>query len=211
MNDKPPTLGGSTYIALGSAYNDGVQIGGAPQYIQSSTNANPIVLTIPEHGFTNGEIVIVDTCANLGANGTWIVESVTTDTFALTGANGTNYDATTTQSGIVAPAVDGTGSKFYVLLRTDSITKNVSFLFTNDGTPTAPLFGLYTLSGTVNGTFSFASVNAISGITIQNFIWGLTGAQSALITNTSFFGSIWKIDTANVVTECGFFEIKTGT
>lgn len=56
----------------------------ATKAITAATNATPIVVTSAAHGFANGDLVyIVGALGNLGANGSWVINSVTTDTFTL--------------------------------------------------------------------------------------------------------------------------------
>ena len=56
----------------------------APITITSSTNANPIVITTPAHGYTSGDVVeIVNHLVNTNANGTWVVTVLNTTTFSI--------------------------------------------------------------------------------------------------------------------------------
>lgn len=60
--------------------------------IVSSTNATPIVVTSTGHGFSNNDLVYINSHAtNTAANGFWLIDNVATDTFELnnpvTGAN----------------------------------------------------------------------------------------------------------------------------
>jgi hypothetical protein len=53
--------------------------------ITGATNATPIVITATAHGFTNGDIVVINKVAgNLAANGVWAIAGVATNTFQLT-------------------------------------------------------------------------------------------------------------------------------
>jgi len=57
--------------------------------ISSSTNATPIVVTCNNHGYTNGDtIVITGHTTNTNANGTWEIANVATNTFQLVGSTG---------------------------------------------------------------------------------------------------------------------------
>ena len=61
-----------------------------PQSITDASNASPIVVTIPNHGYANGDRVkISGVTGNLAANAIWTVSGVTATTFALTGSVGT--------------------------------------------------------------------------------------------------------------------------
>jgi hypothetical protein len=53
--------------------------------ITGATNATPIVITATAHGFTNGDIVVINkVLGNLAANGVWAITGVATNTFNLT-------------------------------------------------------------------------------------------------------------------------------
>jgi hypothetical protein len=56
----------------------------SPVTITSSTNANPIVVTTPAHGYTTGDTVeIVGHLVNTSAVGGWIITVLTTTTFSI--------------------------------------------------------------------------------------------------------------------------------
>jgi len=56
----------------------------APIAITSSTNANPIVITTPVHGYTSGDVVeVLNHAVNTNANGTWVVTVLSTTTFSI--------------------------------------------------------------------------------------------------------------------------------
>ncbi len=63
--------------------------------ITSSTDATPIVLTLPAgHGFQNGDsVTVAGHTTNIGANGTWIVSSAAVTTITLTGSIGSGAGA----------------------------------------------------------------------------------------------------------------------
>ena len=68
--------------------------------ITAASNATPIVITATAHGFTNGDIVYVDSVGgNLAANGLWKIANVAANTFELTrppdGVNSTGSAAYT--------------------------------------------------------------------------------------------------------------------
>jgi len=57
---------------------------GSPVAITSSTNANPIVVTTPVHGYTTGDTVeIVGHLVNTSAVGGWIITVLSTTTFSI--------------------------------------------------------------------------------------------------------------------------------
>lgn len=64
----------------------------AVKAITGATNATPIVVTATAHGFTNGDIVVVnDVGGNLAANGVWKIANQAANTFELTDpVSGTN-------------------------------------------------------------------------------------------------------------------------
>ena len=66
--------------------------------ITGATQANPVVITSKGHGFSNGNLVYID--SNVGGmtqirDKFYTVANVTTDTFELSGINGTAYSAFT--------------------------------------------------------------------------------------------------------------------
>jgi hypothetical protein len=57
--------------------------------ITGATNATPIVITAVAHGYSNGDVVLIEgVLTNTAANGTWTVANKTADTFELTGSVG---------------------------------------------------------------------------------------------------------------------------
>ncbi len=75
--------------------------------ITGATNAIPIVVTVANHGLSNGQSVVISGVAgNTAANGTWIVSSVTANTFALSNSVG---NGSYTSGGIVTINVEGIG------------------------------------------------------------------------------------------------------
>lgn len=57
----------------------------AVKAITGATNATPIVITSNSHGFSNGDIVVIQGVGgNTAANGTWKIANVATNTFELT-------------------------------------------------------------------------------------------------------------------------------
>jgi hypothetical protein len=53
--------------------------------ITAATNASPIVVTVTSHGWSNGDVVVINGVGgNTAANGTWVIAGVTANTFNLT-------------------------------------------------------------------------------------------------------------------------------
>jgi|694.fasta_scaffold00807_38 hypothetical protein len=62
--------------------------------ISSSTNASPISITVPNHGFTTGDTILVyGHTVNTNANGTWNITVTGTSTFTLNGSTGNGVGA----------------------------------------------------------------------------------------------------------------------
>ncbi len=93
--------------------------------ITSSTDATPIVVTVPAgHGLTNGtRIVIAGHTTNVAANGTWVVASAGATTVALTGSAG---------SGAGAGAAGTIDLEDYTVLRPDATCMVTFVAETND-------------------------------------------------------------------------------
>ena len=61
----------------------------ATKSIGSSTNASPIVVTINNHGYSNGDVIQINAhTTNTAANGNWIIQNVATNTFELINSTG---------------------------------------------------------------------------------------------------------------------------
>lgn len=87
--------------------------------IVSSTNATPIVITIPTHGYSTGNTIqILGHTINTNANGTWIITKIGDNTFSLDGSVGNGVGGAT-----------GTARKLYPI---NSMVKAVR---TTDGLP----------------------------------------------------------------------------
>ncbi len=93
--------------------------------ITSSTDATPIVLTLPAgHGLTNGtRIVVAGHTTNIAANGTWVVAAAGATSVALTGSIG---------SGAGAGAAGTVDFDDYTVLRPDSTVMVTFIAETND-------------------------------------------------------------------------------
>ncbi len=104
--------GNATGVLAMRVYKDGSPVLNQPLSITGITKANPAVVTIPSHGFTNGQTVhISGVLGMLEANGGYFtVRNVTTNTFSLahpvTDANINSTAWTTYTSG-------GTGATVY--------------------------------------------------------------------------------------------------
>ncbi len=95
-------------VFKGEDWSETYQYGGARQKISSSTNASPIVVTVPQHQLSNGDTVrIFGHNSNKGAIGNWTIANVTADTLELTGSTGT---ATGGSDGYIVPSIDATGA-----------------------------------------------------------------------------------------------------
>ncbi len=93
---------GDQYIRF---YKDNGQITNASQNITGITKANPAVVTVSSHGYTNGtDVWINDVGGMTEVNGRrYTIANVTTHTFELSGVDSTNY--TTYTSGGTAASV----------------------------------------------------------------------------------------------------------
>lgn len=76
----PTSIGNATWTSFRQA-----AVGG----ISSSTNASPISITVPNHGLTTGDTVLVyGHATNTNANGTWNITVTASNTFTLNGSTG---------------------------------------------------------------------------------------------------------------------------
>ena len=93
---------GDQYIRF---YKDNGQITNASQNITGITKANPAVVTVASHGYTNGTDVWINSVGGMTeVNGRrYTIANATTNTFELSGVNSTNY--TTYTSGGTAASV----------------------------------------------------------------------------------------------------------
>lgn len=105
-----------TYILeFGNQYmrviKDGVQLRESAQNITAITQANPAVVTIAGHGYSNGDEVYISNIVGMTElNGRWFkVNNVATNTFELQDMSGSNFDS----SALTAYASGGTAEKVY--------------------------------------------------------------------------------------------------
>jgi hypothetical protein len=61
---------------------------GTYKQITGTTKASPIVVTIPNHGYSNGQTKILSGCQDPAANGTWVITAIDANTFSLGGSVG---------------------------------------------------------------------------------------------------------------------------
>ena len=85
---------GDQYIRF---YKDNGQITNASKTITGITQANPAVVTVSSHGYSNGDDVWINSVVGMTqVNGRrFRIANVTTNTFELQGVNSTNYTAYT--------------------------------------------------------------------------------------------------------------------
>lgn len=105
-------------------YSMGVNVGNAADDIRGpipdlvnitgATKTNPVVVTAPGHGFTNGQTVYITEVKGMTQlnNKKYTVASATTNTFALSGINGGSY-STYTSSGKVGRVCTSPGCTYF--------------------------------------------------------------------------------------------------
>jgi hypothetical protein len=83
---------GDQYIRF---YKDNGQITNTPKTITGITQANPAVVTVSSHGYTNGDDVWINSVVGMTQlnNRRFRIANVTTNTFELQGVNSTGYTA----------------------------------------------------------------------------------------------------------------------
>jgi len=70
--------------------------GATPKAISSSTNAGPIEVTVPSHGYSTGDkVTIVGHAVNTAANGSWVITVTGANTFTLNGSTGNGVGVAT--------------------------------------------------------------------------------------------------------------------
>lgn len=73
------------------------------QTISAATAANPAVITVTGHGYSNGQVKVIGSAVgNTCINGVWTIANVTTDTFELSGSTCSGAGAYNADSGYVA-------------------------------------------------------------------------------------------------------------
>lgn len=86
--------------------------------ISSSTNATPIVVTVPGHRFVNGNKVLIrGHQTNSNANGIWIIANGTTNTFELTGSAGNGVGGATGVVANITPGVNSQVNNLYSIFK----------------------------------------------------------------------------------------------
>jgi hypothetical protein len=156
-------------IPRGSDWSRTFQLAQNPQRIVSSTNASPIVLNVPQHGYSTGQKVrVVNHLTNRGANGNWTITKIDGDHFSLDSSEGSG---TGLADGHVAAAIDGTGGTIRCQIREfDNSTSTLLF------TP----------------TFAWVQQN------ILRFKLSLTDTQTKAITVDTMHADIWFEDSNGI-------------
>lgn len=82
------TVEDAYFVDCGLSYDD-------PRKISAATATDPVVLTVPDHGFANGDLVDIEAVAGMAEiNGRrFAVEAATADTFALSDEDGGGHTA----------------------------------------------------------------------------------------------------------------------
>jgi hypothetical protein len=147
----------------------------AEQQIQSSTNTAPIVLTVNQHQYSNGDKVrVYGHSSNKAANGNWTVANVAPNTFELTGSTGSGAG---NNVGNVASVIDATGATLTIKLNDKPVA----------------------------GTAVFTLTPTWIDQTLCEFSISLTDVQTAALTNKALYLRIYMRDTAgkdsNIVSE----------
>lgn len=163
-------------VYKGQDWSETFQYGGTPQRIISSTNASPIVVTVNQHGLSNGDKVrIYGHYSNKAAIGNWTIANVTSNTFELAGSAGSGVGS---NDGHVVPSVDATGATFTATWNGQSVGGSAS----------------------VTPTFEWVDQ------TIARFKVSLTDAQTAALTQGTYYFRLWYRDSLGIDT-----LIMTGT
>jgi hypothetical protein len=126
---------GDQYIRF---YKDNGQITNASKTITGITQANPAVVTVSSHGYSNGDDVWINSVVGMTQiNGRrFRIANVTTNTFELQGVNSTNYTAYTsggTAADVFEIASPFTESQLYEIGFTQSA--DVMYLVHEDVSP----------------------------------------------------------------------------
>ena len=88
-------IGGNSFLSIGSATDHIINLTGTENVITGATQANPVVLTVTAHTFSNGdEITVEDVVGMTEINDRkFIVANQATNTIELTGEDGTGHTA----------------------------------------------------------------------------------------------------------------------
>ena len=134
---------------------DGGMVLEPPVSIGAATQANPVVITAPAHGYADGDDVYIDDIAGMTElNGRFFrITSVTAGTYALSGIDGTGYTAYTS---------GGTSSKVYTLVTPYAVADLFRLKYVQSAdvmTITHPDYDTYDLSRTDHDAWSIAAVS----------------------------------------------------
>ena len=125
---------GANYIRF---YKDGGLLTNNSQNITGITQANPAVMTIASHGYTNGDRILVTGVTDMTEvnNREFTVANATSNTFELSGVNSTGFDAYNSTLGITGASgaftvgetiTGGTSGATAVYVSDDGTTMNLT-------------------------------------------------------------------------------------
>ena len=125
---------GANYIRF---YKDGGLLTSNSQNVTGITQANPAVMTIASHGYTNGDRIFVTGVTDMTQvnNREFTVANATSNTFELSGVNSTGYDAYNSTLGITGASgaftvgetiTGGTSGATAVYVSDDGSTMNLT-------------------------------------------------------------------------------------
>lgn len=125
---------GANYIRF---YKDGGLLTSNSQNVTGITQANPAVMTIASHGYTNGDRIFVTGVTDMTQvnNREFTVANVTSNTFELSGVNSTGFDAYNSTLGITGASgaftvgetiTGGTSGATAVYVSDDGTTMNLT-------------------------------------------------------------------------------------
>ncbi len=185
---------------IGSAFSAILQLNDTPSgvAITGATAASPIVLTVADNDFTNGEWVAVTNC-NEEADGVWIVASATATTFALTGTTG---EVTTVgTNAAISNGLDCTGGSITFTAKGSTWTTGNSILAASANLSTA-ITAIEQFTFTWGGTLGTGQViSAANGQLSGVFTISLTAAQMTELGSGTFYYRIFYVDSGFVPTE----------
>lgn len=124
--------------------------------ITGATKANPVVITAPGHGFSNGDYVYIDGVAGMTQlNGkAYMVANRTTDSFALSSVDGRFYSSYTgggsaycTTAGCQYYRFTSASGGIDVFAVSSCVTERTTNAYTDDAPSTTPLGRNYPASG----------------------------------------------------------------
>jgi len=150
-------IAGNSFLSIGSATDHIINLTGTVNVITGATQANPVVLTVTAHTFSNGDEITVDEIVGMTEinNRKFIVANQATNTVELTGEDGTGYTAYSSagtaikksdpQINIVSNSLNSIGGNLPI---TDGILKD------QDATPSFAPGNFYTTANTVATTIT---------------------------------------------------------